>query len=231
MNARAQHRAVVVDKTMLDEHLVRLTLRPSPGLETTGVLDEWVGLVVPGQYQSRYYTIRSLQDTLVIDVVIHEEGLVTSWASGPCQGDEVGLTDPKGSFAPAPETRWVVLAGDLTALPAMARIAEECELEVKIHAEAPKPIEGYFPDYADVTWHQCAPGESDLAQIVAGVEWQPSPGYFWMAGESAQMRELRRFARHTMGWSSAEYDVMGYWSEARGTARRSPGRHGRGPND
>ncbi|HMU37217.1 MAG TPA: siderophore-interacting protein [Marmoricola sp.] len=231
MNARAQHRAVVVDKAMLDDHLVRLTLQPSQDLVTTGVLDEWVGLVVPGQYQSRYYTIRSLQETLVLDVVIHDEGLVTRWASGHCEGDEVGLTDPKGSFKPDPEARWVVLAGDLTALPAMARIAEECELDVKIHAEAPNPIEGYFTESVDVTWHQCTPGESDLAQIVAALEWQSSPGYFWMAGESTQMRELRRFARHTMAWSSAAYDVMGYWSQARGTARRSPGRHGRGPND
>ena len=52
------------------------------GFESTGVPDEWVGLVVPGQYQSRFYTVRSCDaDELVLDVVIHEVGLVTEWVS------------------------------------------------------------------------------------------------------------------------------------------------------
>lgn len=224
MNPRVPHSAVVENREVLDEHLIRLTLNPSSALQTTGVADEWVGLVVPGQFQSRYYTIRSLTDSLIIDVAIHEDGLVTTWASGDCVGDEVGVTDPKGSYLPSPDAAWVVLAGDLTALPAMARIAETKTHPITIHAEAPHPIAGYFPQDADVVWHPTQDAPGSLAQIVSSLTWPEGAGYFWMAGESAQMREIRRFARHQLGWSTAEYDVMGYWSQARGSSLRGSGR-------
>ena len=68
--------------------------------------DEWVGLVVPGQFQVRYYTVRRHGDgELVLDVVVHEVGLVTEWASRDVVGDTVVVTEPKGSFAPPPTAR------------------------------------------------------------------------------------------------------------------------------
>ena len=55
---------------------------------------------MPGQFQVRYYTVRSLDgDQVVVDVVIHAVGLVTEWASGECVGDTVVVTAPQGSFA------------------------------------------------------------------------------------------------------------------------------------
>ena len=85
---------------MFGEHLVRLVLEAPQGFTTTGVPDEWVALTVPGQFQTRYYTVRSLVDGLLtIDVVVHEQGLVTEWAQTGCVGDRVGLSAPKGSFA------------------------------------------------------------------------------------------------------------------------------------
>ena len=64
--------------------------------------DEWVGLVVPGQFQSRYYTVRSFDaGELTLDVVVHDVGLVTEWAMRDCVGDTVVITEPKASFAPA----------------------------------------------------------------------------------------------------------------------------------
>ena len=48
------------------------------------------------------------------------------------------------------------------------------------------------------------------------LEWPAGPGYFWMGGESAQMREIRRHLRHDLGWDTRHYDVMGYWSGSRG---------------
>ena len=38
----------------LSDHLVRLVLGDVDGFTSTGIADEWVGLVVPGQFQSRY---------------------------------------------------------------------------------------------------------------------------------------------------------------------------------
>src|SRR6187549_2502465 len=143
--AGAPKPARVLERRVLSDHLVRLRLGLT-GWTTSGVPDEWVALTVPGQFQTRYYTVRSLRDGLLtIDVVVHEQGLVTEWAQTGCVGERVGLSAPKGSFALPADAEWMVLAGDLTALPAMARIAEQVEgLPVEIHAEVP---DGPMPDY------------------------------------------------------------------------------------
>ncbi len=207
----------MLERTVLSEHLVRLVLEAPPELASTGVPDEWLALAVPGQFQTRYYTVRALADgRLTLDVVVHEEGLVTEWAQTDCVGDVVGLSVPKGSFRVPPDAQWVLLAGDLTALPAMARITERVvDLPVTVHAEVP---DAALHDYlaGDVTWHFAESGHSDLAAVVAGLTWPEGPGYFWMGGESAQMREIRRHVRHELGQDTRHFDVMGYWSVSRG---------------
>src|SRR3954452_5257503 len=100
MTTRAQrYDAVVRTRETVSPHLLRLTLSV-PGFESTGVPDEWVGLVVPGQFQVRYYTVRSHRgDEVTLDVVVHERGLVTEWATGECVGDEVVVTAAQSSYA------------------------------------------------------------------------------------------------------------------------------------
>lgn len=229
MTSRTPYDAIVRERLVLGEHLVRLVFEVPAELVSIGVPDEWVALTVPEQFQTRYYTVRSLiEGMLSLDVVVHEQGLVTEWARTDCVGDHVGLSAPKGSFELPADARWVVLAGDLTALPAMARIAESVAgpVPVQVHAEVP---DGPMPDYvgapdapdAPVTWHEAPSGMSTLASVVRSLEWPAGPGYFWMAGESAQMREIRRFVRHDLGWDTRHYDVMGYWSGSRGRASRA----------
>ena len=57
--------------------------------------------------------------------------------------------------------------------------------------------------------------------MVRGIGWPEGPGYFWMAGESAQMRDIRRHLRHEVGFAAGAFDVMGYWSGARGRRARA----------
>jgi NADPH-dependent ferric siderophore reductase len=221
VTSRTPFDAVVRERTVLSEHLVRLVLEVSPELTSTGVPDEWLALTVPGQFQTRYYTVRSLADGLLtIDVVVHEEGLVTEWAQTECLGQTVGLSAPKGSFELPADAGWVVLAGDLTALPAMARITETVrDVPVHVHAEVPdEPLRDYLA--APVEWHHAESGTSELAAIVHALDWPEGPGYFWMGGESAQMRDIRRHLRHDLGRDSRHYDVMGYWSGSRGRRAR-----------
>ena len=228
MSTRAQqYDATVRGREQITPHLVRLTL-DVPGFASTGIADEWVGLVVPGQFQSRYYTVRSVSGAeLVLDVVVHEVGLVTEWASGG-SGDVVGqqvvLTEAKGSFLPPDDAAWLLLVGDLTALPAMARIATEHggRLPVRIHAEVPADsrIAGYFPDGVEVSWLPLD-GESRLAEVVEGIDWPEGEGYFWMAGESAQMRAIRKHLMRERRLPSTAYDVMGYWRSSAGRQPRA----------
>lgn len=220
MTSRTPHDATVRERVVLGPHLVRVLLEVPAGFASSGVPDEWLALTVPGQFQTRYYTVRALRDRLLtLDVVVHDEGLVTGWAQTDCVDDVVGLGDPRGSFAVPDDATWVVLAGDLTALPAMARIAEQAELPVTTYAEVP---DGPMPDYlpGEVSWSVAAPGESDLAAVVRRIEWPAGPGYFWMAGESAQMRDVRRHVRHDLGWDTKHHEAMGYWSGSRGRQAR-----------
>ena len=93
----------------------------------TGVPDEWVGLVVPGQFQSRYYTVRSL-DGDELDPRRRRP------RRGP--GHRVGRARRRrragrrhrgqGLLRRCPtDAAWLMLVGDLTAMPAMARIAAD----------------------------------------------------------------------------------------------------------
>lgn len=221
MSTRAEtHDATVVRREQVSPHLVRLELA-APGFTSTGIPDEWVGLVVPGQFQSRYYTVRSWIDGVVtVDVVVHDQGLVTEWAAREVTGEQVVLTEAKGSFQPPANAAWLLLVGDLTAMPAMARIAATTDLPTRIWAEVPDDLPGYLPARAEVTWLR-PPGEgaSDLARIVESIDWPAGDGYFWMAGESAQMRAVRKHLMRERRLPGTAYDVMGYW---RGGATRQP---------
>lgn len=229
MSTRAlQYAAQVLRREQLSPHLVRLTLG-GPGLagfRSTGIPDEWVGLVVPGQFQSRYYTVRRFEPSatgaeLVLDVVVHEVGLVTEWAAGDCVGDTVTLTEAKASFAMPTDAGWLLLVGDLTAMPAMARIAESVHgVPVRVWAEVSDDLAGYLPAGTDVTWlAQPGAGRSALADVVDAIDWPEGEGYFWMAGESAQMRAIRKHLMRERKLPGSAYDVMGYW---RGVAQRQP---------
>ncbi len=201
---------------------MRLVLDGLDGFASSGIPDEWVGLVVPGQFQSRYYTVRSFDGgELTLDVVVHDVGLVTEWAMRDCLGDTVTITEPKASFLPPAGAGWLLLVGDLTAMPAMARILEaHPDLPTHVMAEVPDDLSGYLPDTAKVTWlSPPAPGQSALAEVVEGIDWPDGPGYFWMAGESAQMRAIRKHLMRVVELPTTHYDVMGYW---RATAARQP---------
>ena len=152
---------------------------------------------MPGQFQSRYYTVRSWDGTeLVLDVVVHEEGWSPSGlvAVADCTGERVTLSEPKGSFAMPESASWLLLVGDLTAMPAMARILREVDVPTRVWAEVPDDLPGYLPDGADVTWLS-PPGPRRVRRwpsVVETIDWPEGEGYFWMAGESAQMRAIRK---------------------------------------
>ncbi|RNL63705.1 siderophore-interacting protein [Nocardioides marmoriginsengisoli] len=225
MNARPEARSfsgTVTRREVLGDHLIRVAIEGLDGFVSTGIPDEWVALTVPGQFQTRYYTVRSYDGSeLVLDIVVHDEGLVTQWAQTECVGDVVGISMPKGSFELPADAAWVVLVGDLTGLPAIARIGESVTLPVTAYVETP---DHPLADYTDlpITWVDApGPEQSGVADLVRGLDWPEGPGYFWMAGESAQMRDIRRHVRQDLGRASTEYDVMGYWSVSRGRQRRA----------
>ena len=138
--------------------------------------------------------------------------------NGAVVGQSVTITQPKGSFAMPADASWLLLVGDLTALPAMARISETVDVPTRIWVEVPDDLSSYLS--GEVTWlSPPGPGESGLAAVVESIDWPDGEGYFWMAGESAQMRAIRKHLMREVGLPSTHYDVMGYW---RATLARQP---------
>ncbi len=218
----ATYTGEVLRREQLTSHFVRLVLG-GPGLAdftSTGVPDEWVALTVPGQFQTRYYTVRSWDGAeLVLDIVVHEHGLVTEWASLDCVGQVVTVSEPKGSFTMPDDASWLLLVGDLTALPAVARIIETVSVPVTAWVETPdEPIRDYVttpvnnPVTSPVSWSTPPVGvETATADLVSLIDWPSGSGYFWMAGESAQMRAIRKHLMRERQLPTSAYDVMGYW--------------------
>ena len=76
----------------------------------------------------RDYTVRAHRPEsgeIDLDFVLHADGLASNWASTATVGDPLGLVGPRGSKILRRTFPWYVLAGDETALPALARFAEE----------------------------------------------------------------------------------------------------------
>jgi NADPH-dependent ferric siderophore reductase len=114
-----------------------------------------------------------------------------------------------------------MLVGDLTALPAMARIVETTSLPTRVWAEVRDDLSTYFPAGTDVTWLESpADGSSRLAEVVESLDWPSGTGYFWMAGESAQMRAIRKHLMRERRLPASAYDVMGYWRASTGRQPR-----------
>ncbi|MGH3504345.1 MAG: siderophore-interacting protein [Nocardioidaceae bacterium] len=238
--------ARVLAKRGISPHMLRLALG-GPGLEqfaSTGVPDEWVRLYFPRAGETRlplptqvhgggwdwggtapegrYYTVRRWDPEarmLLLDVVVHSDGLATSWARDVAPGERIVLSAPRGSYAPPADATRQLLVGDLTALPAISRVVEEVPAGTDVRAVVEIPDERdrqEMQTQADlaVDWRLFRPSvdaPSTVEAIVRDLQWPEGDVYFWMAGEAGQMRGVRKYLRHERGMHGSSYDVMGYW--------------------
>ncbi|WP_132994053.1 siderophore-interacting protein [Gordonia zhaorongruii] len=135
---------------------------------------QWLAVPEDERGSMRTYSIRDVRvgddgsTELVIDFVLHLKpgltGPASSWASTATEGDEVLLIAPRrgrfdgGGIEYAPgRARAVLLAGDETAAPAIARILEDCPRDVRGSAfieipTADDELPFAAPDGVDVHW-------------------------------------------------------------------------------
>ncbi len=204
-----------------DERLVLVL--PGPDRRHTPEPDAgggWDHLPLDRRPVQRSYTVRAFDPasaTLVVDVVVHEGGPGSAWALRAAPGDVVLLTEARGWYAPPPEATWQLLVADLTALPALARIAESSPLPSHALVEVPEPADRLPVRAAVSTRWLCGTGNglapSGLLRAVRELELPRGPGYVWCAGEAAETRALRRHLRGERGLTTREYVVLGYWRQ------------------
>jgi NADPH-dependent ferric siderophore reductase len=87
---------------------------------------------------TRTYTVRTwdpAQRELTVDFVVHgDEGLAGPWAARAQPGETVRFLGPGGGYAPEQGADWHLLAGDESALPAIAAALERMPAGAVVHA-------------------------------------------------------------------------------------------------
>lgn len=165
----------------------------------------------------RVYTIRAIRPEsgeIDVDVVRHAGGAVADWAEDVGPGASVGVIGPGGGYFP--DSDWLLIGGDETALPAIARILENrprgsggrAIIGLR-HADA--RIDIAAPDGVAVEWVV-----GDDAALCAAMEAAELPreaaASVWFAGEAeAARRRLRAVFRGARGLPAGRVSCAGYW--------------------
>ncbi|MDV8067906.1 siderophore-interacting protein [Rhodococcus sp. IEGM 1366] len=235
----------VVRSTMVGSGLLRLTLG-GPELEgfESHAPDEHVRLVYPNEDGtlrlperdgtmlkwprplpiSREYTVRRYDPDLAeldIDFALHEGGFASDWAQAVTPGTRIHVAGPPGGvIVPWTYDRYL-LAGDITALPAIARWLEMLPEAASGWAfieitDASQEIELTVPEGVEVRWlHRgdVPAGHSDLLeQAVRTVTVAEDERiYAWISGEATSLKPLRRFVRDNLKLDKGDYLITGYW--------------------
>jgi NADPH-dependent ferric siderophore reductase len=170
---------------------------------------------------------------IAIDFVVHgEHGVAGPWAMKAHPGQPVYLMGPSGAYAPDPSADWHLLAGDESALPAIAAALEalpsDAVAQVFIEVAGPQDeIELHSPADIDVKWIYRggradlvgADQAGDFAPLIGAVkaaDWLPGQVHVFIHGEAqAVMHNLRPYVRKERGVDAKWASISGYWRRGR----------------
>jgi len=167
-----------------------------------------------GQQVRRDYTPRRFNREareLVIEFALHGDGKASEWARRASVGQQALVGGPRGSIILPDALDWQLLAGDATALPAIARRLEELpagtRATVFVHADAAdrRTLAGA----ADVDLRWFATPDALVADLQA---WTlpPGRGFAWGGGEAALMAQVRQ-AMNAKGVPREATRISAYW--------------------
>ncbi len=184
-------------------------------------------LMLPGRRKPvnvRAYTIRHFRaETLELDldILLHGDSPGSVWARTVQPGEQIGFIGPRHDYRGAPNAEWQVLAGDESALPAIAAILESLPEEARAHAfievhdqadEVPLEVR------ADVnlTWlHRGDAPAKDSTLLEAALKAFSLPnekGYCWVAGNSRVVKSIRKHLTDEWHFTKDQMFTMGYWN-------------------
>lgn len=240
--SKSEHKAIVMRTERIAPHMIRVVVG-GDGLRdfvTEGLTDHYVKLVFPFEGVTypepfsvanvrasmprevwprlRTYTVRAWDpDTLelTLDFVHHgDEGLAGPWAANAVPGDVLYLLGPGGGYAPDPAADWHLLAGDESALPAIAAALESLPEAALAHAliEVSGPQEEQKLD-RQVTWlyRGDRPVGEALVEALRGLDFPEGDVHAFVHGEAGFVKELRHHLRVERGIPMDRLSISGYW--------------------
>lgn len=179
---------------------------------------------------TRTYTVRWADrrtGRMAIDFVTHgDAGYAGPWAQQAKGGDRLVLMGPGGAYAPAAEAGWHLLAGDLSALPAIAAALEGMPagargtalIEVESEADV---LELDNPADIDVQW--LVNTDTDdidfLARAIGAAAWPEDVTtegavQVFAHGERESIKAVRRVLKER-GVPKSAISISGYWARGR----------------
>ncbi len=163
----------------------------------------------------RTYSVRAFDPDraeLSVDIMLHEpHGVGASWACDARPGDRLAILGPGVIPVPlAPD--WVVLAGDRTALPAIAFTLERLPPVTRglalLAVDDPADRQDLVgPPGVEIRWV-----EGDLADAVLDAPW-PCDGdcVLWAGAEAGAARRIRSYARRHCRLDPCRRPILNYW--------------------
>ncbi len=178
---------------------------------------------------TRTYTVRAIDREacrLTLDFVTHgDTGYAGPWAQSAKPGDRAVLMGPGGGYAPDPEVGWHLLAGDLSAVPAVAAGLEALPAEAKgvalleVEQEA-DTLELDAPAGVEVSW-LVNEDTSDVGFLARAVDAAPWPTdvteesvQVFAHGERESIKAVRRVLKEREVPRGA-ISISGYWARGR----------------
>ncbi|WP_339779107.1 siderophore-interacting protein [uncultured Thalassospira sp.] len=216
----------VIRKSSITPNMLRLTLG-GDGMNTfpDDQPSAYVKLMFdhPGQEKPmrRTYTIRAQRETEIdIDFVLHEDGgPASSWAIDCQPGDKITIGGPGPKKLVDDAADWVLIVGDMTALPAMSVNLEQLPqtargyaiIEVLSEADI-QPLRK--PQHITVHWViNPHPGKNSnaLLNVVTALDWPEGKPSIWAACEFTGMQKLRHHFRNERAIDKREMYISSYW--------------------
>lgn len=206
------------------DHYVKI-LFPQPGVTYPEPFD--VGVIretMPAESWPvvRTYSVRRWLPEIPemwIDFVVHgDSGVAGPWAARAKPGDVVRFNGPGGGYAPSADAGWHLLAGDESALPAIAAALAgmppgarvKAFIEVADEDEVQKLA---APADAEITWlyrGDAVVGDK-LVAAVRGLEFPDDTVQAFVHGEATFVKELRRYLRVERQIPMSQLSISGYW--------------------
>ncbi|MGW7315897.1 siderophore-interacting protein [Streptomyces sp. NPDC054854] len=246
--ARTVGTAVVVRTERLTPHMVRIVLGGDglSGFDAGVYTDHYVKLLFAPEGvryaepwdlerirsshhrefwpRQRAYTVRHWDPAhleLTLDFVVHgDEGLAGPWAARVQPGELVHFLGPGGAYAPDPLAGWHLLAGDESALPAIAAAMERMPVGARVHAfveiDGPADEQKFAtPDGVVPVWLHRGdrPVGAALVEAVTSLAFPSGDVHAFVHGEAGFVKELRRHLRLDRGVPRERLSISGYWRQ------------------
>ncbi|MFB2735710.1 siderophore-interacting protein [Shewanella mangrovisoli] len=226
MNRPAPRELTVIGKTQVTPHMLRITLGGA-GFAGFPADQEsaYIKLLFPQPGDERplmrTYTIRQQRaNEIDVDFVLHDtDGPASRWAKSTEIGDTIQIGGPGLKKLINLDAEWFLLAGDMTALPAISvnlaqlpsnavgysviEVLSEADIQPLVH-----------PSHVQLHWvinPQADPEGKPLSERIALLPKLEGQGAVWLACEFSSMRALRKLLKQTYDLPKSHFYTSSYW--------------------